>query len=193
MDGSHRREPYLSRDLATISSICRGPNFAPRLEVGDVVVYLTTKGRYLGDAQRSNRLTAVLEVTEVHASHGAAAEWMAREGLPLPPNCIVEGTDGLPASACTPCSADTRRDAEERYRCRAERYPMYVIRRSLWLELHSPPAVTDAMLTSALGGVPVVRTPTTWEWEKVQSLLDQARLRDIEFASRQPDGSCTKG
>ena len=31
VDASHRREPYLSPELATISSICRGMQFAPRV------------------------------------------------------------------------------------------------------------------------------------------------------------------
>ena len=151
VDGSHRREPYLSCNLATISSICRGRNFAPRLGVGDIVVYLTTKGRYPGDAQPSNRLTAVLHVVKMHCSHEAAAAWLASEGLPVPPNCVVPGNDGLDADVCIPCSPGTRDDAEARYRRRAKEYPMYFICHPLWIELESPPIVTDAMLESALG------------------------------------------
>ena len=173
VDGSHRREPYLSSDLATISSICRGRNFAPRLRVGDIVVYLTTKARYESDVGKSNRLTAVLEVTKTHPSHEAAAAWFDREGLPRPPNCVVDGDPGLTPSACIPCSADTREALEARYRTRSEQYPTYFVCRPLWLGLDSPPAVTDAMLMSALGQIPIVRTPTTWEREQVQSLLDQ--------------------
>ena len=181
VDGSHRREPYLSRELATISSICRGRNFAPRLTTGDTVVYLTTKARYPGDVRKSIRLTAVLEVARMHSSHEAAAEWLMSEGLPLPSNCVVAGSGGLDADACIPCSPGTRAAAEARYRTRAKQYPAYFICDPLWLELESPPIVTDAMLMSALGQVPRVQTPTTWEREKVQSLLRKVGLHDFSL------------
>ena len=183
VDASHRREPYLSCDLAAISSICRGRNFAPRLRTGDTVVYLTTKARYSDDEQKSNRLTAVLEVVRMHPSHDAAAEWLISEGLPLPPNCVVAGNDGMDTDACIPCSPGTRAAAEARYRRRAKEHPMYFICRPLWSELESPPIVTDAMLRSSLGQVPVVRTPTTWERENVQSLLRKVGLHDLSLPS----------
>jgi len=183
VDGSHRREPYLSRDLATISSICRGRNFAPRLEIGDVVVYLTTKAHHADDTEKSIRLPAVLEVVQMHPSHEAAAKWLIGRELPLPPNCVVSGNDGLDADACIPCWPATRATAEERYRTRATQYPMYFICRPLWLNLESPPIVTDSMLMSALGRVPVVRTPTTWERRKVRALLRNVGISDIRFPS----------
>ena len=183
VDGSHRREPFLSCDLATISSICRGRNFAPRLGVGDVVVYLTTKAHHAGDAEKSIRLPAVLEVEQMLRSHEAAAEWFSDRDLPLPPNCVIAGNDGLDADACIPCWPATRDTAEGRYRDRAARYPMYFICRPLWLNLKSPPVVTDSMLMSALGRVPVVRTPTTWERKKVGALLRNVGIPNVRLPS----------
>ncbi len=171
VDASHRREPYLSEKLATISSICRGMQFAPRLRKGDAVVYLTTK-LYAGDAQGSNRLTAVLELVEQFQSHEEAAAWLKRKGLPVPPNCLVEGCDGLHRDFCAPCSTDTRHDAEARYRSRVERYPVYFICCPLWLDLKSPPIVTDAIMKRALGKV-VPRTPITWKRREVEALLEE--------------------
>lgn len=143
------------------------------------MVYLTTKAHYESDVGKSNRLTAVLEVTKMHRSHEVAAEWFDREGLPLPPNCVVDRNPGLAASACIPCSSDTRDAAEARYRTRAEAYSTYFVCRPLWLKLDSPPAVTDAILMSALGQIPIVRTPTTWEREQVESLLNQVVPGDV--------------
>ena len=69
---------------------------------------------------------------------------------------------------------------------RAKQYPMYFICHPLWIDLESPPIVTDAMLRSSLGQVPVVRTPTTWEREKVQSLLRKVGLHDLSLPDRTP-------
>ncbi len=73
VDGSHRREPYLSPSLAAITSLCRGRNFAPRLSVGDIVVYLTVKTRFPGDPKSTRRLPAVLQVTDRFETHLDAA------------------------------------------------------------------------------------------------------------------------
>lgn len=46
VDGSIRREPDLQHERPGISCLCRGKMFAPRLLVGDHVVYVTAKGGY---------------------------------------------------------------------------------------------------------------------------------------------------
>lgn len=184
VDGSHRREPYLSEELATISSICRGSNFAPRLNTGDIVVYLTKKRRYGDDAETSMRLTAVLEVVRKFDSHEDAAAWLIGEGRTPPSNCLVEGNDDLDAEACAPCSPGKRRDLETCYRSRVEQYPVYFICDPLWLCLESPPTVTDAILESALGRVPMVQTPTTWTRREVRALLRKVGLGHVRLPGR---------
>src|SRR4051794_3898321 len=74
VDASIRREPDLQHKWPSISCLCRGERFAPRLRVGDHVAYLTVKGRY-GDSERHRRLVAVLEVVKLFDSHGQAAAW----------------------------------------------------------------------------------------------------------------------
>ena len=44
VDGSIRGEPDLEHQFPSITCLCRGRNFAPRLREGDRVVYLTKKG-----------------------------------------------------------------------------------------------------------------------------------------------------
>src|SRR5207245_1497794 len=75
----------------SISALCRGANFAPRLERGDFVVYLTTKGRYLNDTVSGWRLIAVLRVLKRFNSHRDAAAWYKARSVPLPSNCVVAG------------------------------------------------------------------------------------------------------
>lgn len=43
LDGSCRREPDLESAFPSISALCRGRNFAPRLRVGDLAAYLAAK------------------------------------------------------------------------------------------------------------------------------------------------------
>lgn len=46
VDGSCRREPDFQSEFPSISALCRGRNFAPRLRVGDTAAYITIKGRW---------------------------------------------------------------------------------------------------------------------------------------------------
>jgi hypothetical protein len=55
VDASCRREPDLESSFPSISALCRAQMFAPRLHVGDRVIYMTKKGsaergvRHLGE------------------------------------------------------------------------------------------------------------------------------------------------
>src|SRR5687768_14841588 len=79
IDGSIRREPDLEHELPSISCLCRAGKFAPRLRVGDIVAYLTTKHSF-GRGTVDRRITAVLRVIRVFADHEAAAQWFRSEG-----------------------------------------------------------------------------------------------------------------
>lgn len=97
VDGSIRREPDLEHRWPSISCLCRKGKFAPRLRVGDRVVYLTTKGRYGDDERRPHwRLAAVLRVVALFDTHAMAAAWYEGRGLGLPNNCVVPGNRALP-------------------------------------------------------------------------------------------------
>src|SRR5437763_16137948 len=74
VDGSIRREPDLQHPFPSISCICRGGNFAPRLRPGDPVVYLTVTAKY-GDPHRQPPLTVLPRVTESSPTHASAAVW----------------------------------------------------------------------------------------------------------------------
>jgi hypothetical protein len=97
IDGSIRREPDLQHDWPAISCLCRAGKFAPRLQLGDIVAYMTCTGNWHkpGDeaAPRNRRLTAVLRVEALCKSHEDAAAWYTARKLPLPSNCMVPGND----------------------------------------------------------------------------------------------------
>jgi hypothetical protein len=90
-DASCRREPDFRADPPTISTACR-PDFAGKLKPGDLVVYVTVKGRY-GTKAPHRRLVAVLSVIK-RQTH----ERYARGRTSLATNCIVPGNGPLPWS-----------------------------------------------------------------------------------------------
>lgn len=96
IDASCRREPDLESAFPSITALCREGYFAPRLEVGDVVAYMTGNFVFPPNAPRSRRLVAVLRIKHSWSTHQEAAAWYREQGLPLPGNCIVRGSEPLP-------------------------------------------------------------------------------------------------
>ena len=160
VDHSCRREPDFESDFPSITAICRGTRFAPRLNVADVVVYMTVQGTYPGRVGRHRRLTAVLRVIERFDSHRQASEWYEAKGLEIPGNCMVRGNDPLMLDQTSnPMNYDrvTRWDAF--YRRRVSRTPVFLACEPVFRELHSPPVLTEDGLREVFGKIPVTRTP----------------------------------
>ena len=95
IDGSCRREPDFQNPYPSTTSTYRAAGFAPRLYPQDVVVYMTTKGRF-GRTYLHNRLVAILQVIDRKESHEEAASWYQERKLPIPSNCLVPGNDPMP-------------------------------------------------------------------------------------------------
>lgn len=182
IDASCRREPDLEARFPTISSICRGATFAPRLRVGDRVAYMSVKGPWLGRPDHW-RLVAWLEVREVFSSHALAAAWHANNNLPVPSNCVVPSNPPLsidrtalwvPKSIRLLAATNPRRALrawDAGYRARATGHPAFVVCDLLCKELDAPPEVTDADLVAAFGSVPVTRTPRGYTAGEVSRLV----------------------
>jgi hypothetical protein len=145
-DGSCRREPNVEAEHPSITSLCRGGLFAPRLDLKDRVFYMTVNGSYLGRA-KGWALVAALEVIEKVPSHEAAAAWYQAHDEPVPSNCMVPGnpplpveqTTGLPAEGAGMQQAwnqnapppDTLDEWDAHYRARALKYPGFVMTRPI--------------------------------------------------------------
>lgn len=153
-DGSCRREPDFGPRYTSISSLCRGPYFVPKLRKGDEILYLTVQGKWGGDRERHWRLVAYLRVIRTFGSHESAADWYRAKGLVVPGNCIVYGSKPLPISRTSgvpkPILAKHPRRTHLRawdagYRARAARTPQFVVTRPLHLFLNRPPKVSRKM------------------------------------------------
>jgi hypothetical protein len=185
IDGSIRREPDLEHQYPSISCLCRADKFAPRLEVDDLVAYVTNKHRFgLNEPQR--RLTAVLRVHQVFPSHQSAAQWYRRRQLGLPANCCVRGNPARPLDEShrrfdsSACAGDAQTFAEwnEEYRRRAEEYPTFVVCEKLWSNLSwSATTVSDSVMKKAFGCIPGTQNPKRRTLDELTALLEQLSIR----------------
>lgn len=113
VDASCRREPDLENQYPSITAICRKNKFAPHLNKGDIVIYITNKGKYLKDERENYRLVAVLQVIEKCGSHETAADWYKENNIPLPSNCFVQ--DNSPFPFAMTCGLFKNRDKDLEY------------------------------------------------------------------------------
>ena len=188
IDGSIRREPDLEHRFPSISCLCRGDKFAPRLREGDVVVYITKKGRYETDAPH-RRMVAVLEVIHLFDSHFQAAAWYHVQGLPLPSNCMVEGNLPRPIRETHRQNGHMQQD-EARwqrrwdlgYVHRARQNGRFVVCNTLWNDLTwTAPTVRDGDFEGVFGRVPGTRNPGALPIDALPTLM--GRL-GIDFTPR---------
>jgi hypothetical protein len=190
IDGSCRREPDFEARFPSITATCRGGNFAPRLDVGDRVAYLTVKGRYMGDEEAGWRLVAVLRVMERFGSHDEAAIWYRRKGVPLPSNCLVDGNPPEPfeiTNASPPAEVKTRVLAERdprrtirlwdaTYRRRISRWPVFLACEAEFLELKAPPRLSKKDMTTIFGRIPSTLNPPRISCGELEHLIRLATV-----------------
>jgi len=159
VNGMSRREPDFEHPLPAITASSRGRNFAPRLRPGDTVVYTTTKGRWGEVAAPHWRLVAVLEVARRFETHAEAAAWYRAEGLPLPGNCVVDGNPPLPVPLTLHYGRPHDGAWDDVCVGRAAAVGTLLACEPRFVELHTPPAVTEQLLLALFGTVPNTRTP----------------------------------
>lgn len=183
VDGSIRREPDLEHPSPTISALCRGAMFAPRLHVGDRIAYTTVKGHW-GDVEEAHwRLTAVLQVERRFEDHASAAAWFKERDVALPNNCLVPGNQAKPLresfepTSGKGCAVDAReRKAWDRfYHDRVAEHGAFLVCAPLFLELsYQAPILTTDDFVGVFGRVPGTRTPGRLPEAQFERLLHAA-------------------
>jgi hypothetical protein len=189
VDASCRREPDLQSAFPSISAVCRGRMFAPKLQEGDSVIYMTVKGSYGSVRLPHWRLISVLRVVKRFESHKEASEWYQGRGIPLPSNCLVKGNACLPYDMTNGGDKELRdiADIDERlrrwdlgYQKRTRRNGVFLACEAEFLELNQPPILTRETLLQIFGRIPPTRTPPPI------SEREYAALRNIAFNSKTP-------
>ena len=181
LDASCRREPDFQNPLPSISALCRGAGFAPRLREGDKIIYMTVKSRYLDEKEPHWRLVAVLEVIKRFESHREAAKSYAESGLPIPNNCMVadnphmpyEMTGGMSAERFGGATdnADLVKKWDSSYKVRSRKHGVFLTCRPIYLELANPAILTSEFLQDVFGRIPPTLTPPAITNEQYNELL----------------------
>jgi hypothetical protein len=152
VDGSCRREPDFECKFPSITALCRGNLFAPHLQKGTEVVYITTKNFY-GKPYKHWRIVARLKVHKRFDSHSDAAAWYQKKCGALPNNCMVPGNDPLPLNQ-TSCGASNcargcggaaaaLQQLDKHYQNRADKTPVFLACKAICKQLAFPAVLTD--------------------------------------------------
>lgn len=184
IDGSIRREPDLAHKFPAISCLCRADKFVPRLEVADVVAYMTKKRRY-GRQTAQRYLTAIVRVSHIFETHADAAKWYRAKGFRLPANCIVARNGPQPIDrshriferAATTGPARMHKQWERTYRLRAEDHPTFVATRVIFRNLsEDAPRITDQDLVHIFGGMPGTQNPGAHDMRICERLMRRLKI-----------------
>lgn len=169
IDGSCRREPDLESEFPSISALCRADKFAPKLQVGDRVVYVGKKGKYSTSRGSCWPLVALLKVEKRFENHEDAAKWYRSVNLALPKNCMVECNPPLELEHTSGpkewgCLDDTQPGEvidnwDRKYRIRAKKFGAFLACSSLWMSLHSAVWIDNAEMERIMGRRPGTQTP----------------------------------
>jgi len=195
IDSSCRREPDFESKYPSITALCRGVVFAPKLKVGDIAVYITKK------MHGFNHLVAILQVIEKCSSHQIAASWYKNNNLPVPSNCLVKGNkpkklDETGGNNCA-CSGDVKGIKEflllssdqqikiatkiitswdSKYQQRANENSDFIITKPWYLELDQPIGISKDDFENIFNRVPVTRNPPKITFSQLQKLGKLANL-----------------
>ena len=190
-DASCRREPDFEHDYHSISSTCRGDKLVNRLQTGDVVVYITKKGRYPGMSAPCWRLTAALEVIQVCDNHRQGAVWYRQRGLRLPYNCIYRRP--LPEAQT---ARIYRRNAwpyclnypstVAHYAARIAQWPRFIITEWRYRDLNNPPLITGAMMKQVFNKIPITQNQPYITDTEYRDLLNICGVRQRRIPKAQP-------
>jgi hypothetical protein len=177
IDGSIRREPDLESPFPSITALCRGNLFAPRLRPGDRVIYITVKRPYPPVAQPHWRLVALLHVVELFQSHSEGAAWYTDRELAPPNNCLVPGNPPKPVEQSSLPSRDPRA-WELGYQLRARKTAVFIICEPTFIELYNPPVIIENAMVTALGRIPGLQNPPSLSDDEYERLASFALTRE---------------
>lgn len=180
-DASCRREPDLVSQFPSISALCREEHFAPHLHEGDVVAYMTKDFAYPAATPSARRLVAVLRICKTWPTHQEAAEWYRQQGLPLPGNCMVNGTGPLPLEL-TDRYKDNLRDWEAHYWQVARAHGVFHACEPIFRDVIDPPSLQTRQLLEWYGEIPNPREMSPLAPGAFAKMLDWLAVQTADSA-----------
>ncbi|RYC70029.1 hypothetical protein [Spirosoma sordidisoli] len=192
IDGSCRREPDFESNYPSITALCRAGKFAPKLQVGDTVIYISCKGNYPPRKDPHWRLVAILNIAKRFETHEEAAYWYKSSNIPLPSNCMVAGNEPLTfaqtnqrfpeelAKRMEPNVTDEYKVKKwnQAYNKRAHEHKVFLACSIEYLELTSPVSLTYDQLTELFGKIPGTQNPKKISIEQLNQLRSFSKVRE---------------
>ena len=185
-DGSCRREPDLQSHYPSITALCRGGLFAPKLCVGDEVLYITVKSAFGSKEPPHYKLVAHLRVIFCSRLHEDAAVWYETRGLPMPSNCMVSANPPVPYEQTNGKNGKNWHAHPEAtrlkwwdggYRKRAKLFGSFVHCEALYLNISNPLSLLKEDFIQVFGRVPSTQNPPRISNQERDSLIAAACQR----------------
>lgn len=184
VDGSCRREPDFQNPFPAITQLCRPGKLVTRLNVGDLVIYITKLASY-GNPPAHWKFIGVLEVIDFAKNHNQAEAYYIKNQLPVSQNVIcnqttpfpfhmTHGISGFPTKNLSP--QNVIKKWNNYYIYRAKNYPKVAITRA-WkdtLNLNNSPIITNAIMNNIFGRIPGTQNPpkiSYSEWANFRNIL----------------------
>jgi len=190
VDAACRREPDFENPFPGISGLAFADKFAPKLRAGDVVIYVTQKGKYDGFPVLHWRVVAALKVEAHFESHEAAAAWYREHNRALPSNIVVDGNEPVAMERTCQMHADDAgkehpvRSLDEwdtRFQERVADYGAFAATRPLYVELNRPPRITETDAKAIfLGREMSSRAPVVLSRDTVDRLIHTCWLQGLD-------------
>lgn len=195
VDGSCRREPDFESEFPSITSICRVEKFARRLFIGDEIIYLTVQKKYKPDFPPHYKLISILEVIERFENHYSAASWYHSRNLQIPNNCllcdnppkpisktfgsipekIIRRFEKYPEPQKNKALEKYLNEWDKEYWDRVDKYPVFLVCKTKYLELNEPQSIFQADLKKIFGRVPGTQNPPAISRTEYESLCNLIR------------------
>lgn len=173
IDGSIRREPDLENKYPSITSLCRNSKLAPKLDVGDTVVYITRKSKY-NLTEGHWKLVAILSIIERLESHEEAFKWYNEKQIEIPSNCMVKENPSIELSrtAGLPKGINNEKDWDQIYFSRSRNYPAFLICKPKFINTKTPVDLSGGLMKGLIGtDRPGTQNPKKLSLEQLNSFL----------------------
>jgi hypothetical protein len=188
VDGSCRREPDLQSPYPSITALCRAHHFAPKLRVGDEVLYITVKSSFGSSVPAHHKLVAHLRVVHCSKSHQEAQAWYQAQSVPVPNNCMFTGSTPVPYEQTNGRSGKEWNSHSESvrlrwwdggYRKRAASIGAFAHCHAALTELWNPPRLLEEDFMQVFGRVPGTQNPPEISSIERDALVQAAVQRGI--------------
>ncbi|HRX97087.1 MAG TPA: hypothetical protein P5514_09100, partial [Bacteroidales bacterium] len=185
VDGSCRREPDFQNPFPAITQLCRPGKLVPRLNIGDLVIYITRSGFY-GLSYSHWKFIGILEVIEIANDHLAAVPFYQTKQIPISQNIFCHQTSPNPLNLTHGKCGFQHKDFTPQqivslwnkgYIGRAKDHPQIVITK-VWndsLNINNPPIITHVMMQNIFGRIPGTQNPPAIsqnEWINFRNVMN---------------------